>query len=186
MFKMAGSTVALIFFVLVVLTGRAHPPVSAPDKAAPPSSSDVASGAATGPSEADLVNRGGASNAGSSGVVVLERAPDGHFYADAEVNGVTVHFMVDTGATSVALSPRDAAAVGLDQDEAGYTEVGRGVGGNVAMKPVTLDRLSVGSIASRDVPAMIVQTDMEISLLGQTWLSRVGSVTIEGNRMTLR
>jgi aspartyl protease family protein len=54
------------------------------------------------------------------------------------------------------------------------------------MKPVTLDRLAVGSIASRDVPAMIVQTDMEISLLGQTWLSRVGSVTIEGNRMTLR
>jgi aspartyl protease family protein len=177
--KVSSSILVVIFALIVLATARMQPP--APKAAAKTvETSDWES------SEADRVNSGGDSSDSHAGAVVLERAPDGHFYADADVNGTTVHFMVDTGATSVALSPQDAAAIGLDQNPDGYTETGRGVGGNVAMMPVMLDKLSVGSLVSRDVPAVVVQTNMEVSLLGQTWLSRVGTVNIQGNRMTLR
>jgi aspartyl protease family protein len=178
--KFSSSILVVIFALIVMATVRLQPSASKvdPQKAAATSEWDM--------SEADRVNSGGDTNDGHSGAVVLERAPDGHFYADADVNGTIVHFMVDTGATSVALSPQDAAAIGIDQNAEGFTETGRGVGGNVAMMPVMLDKLSIGSLVSRDVPAVVVQTNMEVSLLGQTWLSRVASVNIEGNRMTLR
>ncbi len=178
MYKTVGSLLFVICVVALMFTGRMSPPdgkaIAKPAPAADP-----------GQSEADLINSGGEAGASTSGTVVLERAPDGHFYADAVVNGTNVHFMVDTGATSVALSPKDAAAIGIEPGEGDFTETGRGVGGNVAMKPVTLDKLSIGGITSRDVPAVVVQTDMEVSLLGQTWLSRIGTVKIENNRMTL-
>jgi aspartyl protease family protein len=178
--KFSSSILVVIFALIVVATVRLQPP--APKKEA----KKTVETSAWDMSEADRVNSGGDTNDEHSGTVVLERAPDGHFYADAEINGTTVHFMVDTGATSVALSPQDAAAIGIDQNADGFTQTGRGVGGDVAMMPVMLDKLSVGSLASRDVPAVVVQTNMEVSLLGQSWLSRVGSVNIEGNRMTLR
>ncbi len=124
-------------------------------------------------------------NANSS-VVTLTREGDGHFYVEANINGAPVRMMVDTGATSVALTMEDAEALGISQTEEGFSQTGRGVGGDVAVMPISLDSLSVGAIAHRDVPAVVVNSELQVSLLGQSWLSRVGTVSIQGDKMTLR
>src|SRR5438128_1340017 len=71
----------------------------------------------------------------------LRRAPDGHFYADAQINGTTIHFLVDTGASVVVLSREDAQRAGLQLPSERATAMG--VGGPVEVVPVMLDRIAV-------------------------------------------
>ena len=113
----------------------------------------------------------------------LTRSPDGHFYAEAQVNGARVRFMVDTGASVVALTPADArrAGIALGDDRS----VAIGAGGEVEVVPVTIDRIAIGALAARDVRAAVAE-DLPVSLLGQSFLSQVGTVEISGDTMVLR
>jgi aspartyl protease family protein len=120
------------------------------------------------------------------GETVIPRSPDGHFYLDARVGAATVHFMVDTGASIVALNKSDAQAAGVQFSQGDFTATGETAGGRIAMRPVTLPSVSVGSLTADNVEAAVVDGDMGVSLLGQSWLRRVGTVTIEGDRMILR
>ena len=121
-----------------------------------------------------------------TGDLTLQRGPDGHFYTDAQVNGTTIRFMVDTGATSVALSRADAQRIGLSFGSSDFTETGQGAGGEIALKPVILDRVTAGTMDATHVEGVIVDGDMGVSLLGQSWLRRVGTVEISGDKMVLR
>ncbi len=116
----------------------------------------------------------------------LNRSPDGHFYADLMVNGAPVHFLVDTGASTVALTRQDAQKVGLQFSDGEFTSKAKTANGEVALKPVTLDRVTLGPLEATQVDAAIIDQGLDISLLGQSWLRRVGTVTIEGDRMVLR
>lgn len=118
------------------------------------------------------------------GAVELERSPDSYFYADARVNGTAVRFIVDTGATSVVLTRADAQRAGLLGGE--YSARGRTAGGEVRLMPVTVARLDLGPVAAEQVPAMVAEEGLEVSLLGQTYLARLGTVAIQGDRMVLR
>ena len=69
----------------------------------------------------------------SAGETVLPRAADGHFYADVTINGASVNFLVDTGASMVALTGADARASGLHWDDAEVRDVARGASGPVCM-----------------------------------------------------
>lgn len=121
-----------------------------------------------------------------TGVITLPRAADGHFYAEAMVNGAPVRFIVDTGATTVALTKADAQRVGLSFTDAEFTGTAKGAGGAVKVKPVQLASLTVGPHAAQQVDGAIVAGDLPVSLLGQSWLKTVGTVSISGNVMTLR
>lgn len=113
----------------------------------------------------------------------LIRAPDGHFYADAQVNGARIRFMVDTGASMVALTHDDAQRAGIALgDERGFAQ---GAGGEIAFTPVTIDRLAVGPLEARAVRGAVAD-ELPVSLLGQSFLERVGSVEIRGDSMVLR
>jgi aspartyl protease family protein len=118
--------------------------------------------------------------------VTLTRSADGHFYADAIINGATIHVLVDTGATTVALSRADAQAAGLQFSEGDFTGTAQTAGGDIKLKPVTLDRVGIGAVEARNVDAVVVDSKMNVSLLGQSWLRRVGNVQIAGDRMVLR
>ena len=118
--------------------------------------------------------------------IALTRASDGHFYADALVNGVPVHFLVDTGATTVALSRSDAQRSGLAFADADFTSTAQGAGGAVHIKPVTLARVTIGASEALDLDAAIVDGNLGTSLLGQNWLRRFRNVSIEGDTMTIR
>ncbi len=117
--------------------------------------------------------------------ITLDRAPDGHFYADARVNGTNVHFMVDTGATGVALSVEDASRVGLPYYASEFTAVGRGASGEVRGKLVTLDRVTLGGKSVSSVSGAILEGS-EMSLLGQSFLGQMGSIEIKGDTMVIR
>jgi aspartyl protease family protein len=113
----------------------------------------------------------------------LVRSPDGHFYAEAQVNGARVRFMVDTGASFVALTRADAQRAGIQPSE--DPTIAMSAGGEVDVVPVTIDRIAIGSLAATRVRGAVVD-ELEISLLGQSFLERVGSVEIRGDRMILR
>jgi aspartyl protease family protein len=117
--------------------------------------------------------------------VVLQRQADGHFYADADVDGAQLRFLVDTGASGIALTAADAEAMGINWDEQGLQKVGRGVSGDVFGKPVLIKSISVGHFVAHNVPAAVIPEGLDVSLLGQSFLSTVGKLNIEQNRMTL-
>jgi aspartyl protease family protein len=120
------------------------------------------------------------------GTFILDRAPDGHFYTEAQVNGALIRFLVDTGASTIALSKEDAVKIGLPFTESEFTVTGEGAGGKIALKPVMLDRVIIGNMETANVEGVIVNSAMKTSLLGQSWLKRVGTVEITGDRMLLK
>lgn len=116
---------------------------------------------------------------------VLERQPNGHFYADATVDGAPVHFLVDTGSSVVALTGEDASNLGLEWSEEDLRDVARGASGPVSGVPITLDEVSLGGIRGEHVAAVIVPEGLPVSLLGQSFLSRVPKLDIAGDKLTL-
>lgn len=127
-----------------------------------------------------------AGSASSGGEVRLSRSGDSHFYADTAVDGTNIRMMVDSGASIVALTRRDAEAIGIDVDRLPIGGMARTAGGDVPMRTVTLDRVDVQGIEVRDVRAAVVDADMGVSLLGQSFLSKLDAVNVEGDTMTLR
>jgi aspartyl protease family protein len=122
----------------------------------------------------------------SGGDVRLGRAGDSHFYADAEVDGTPIRMMVDSGASIVALTRRDAEAIGIDVDRLPVGGNATTAGGVVPMRPVMLDSIEVEGVTVRNVQAAVIDADMPASLLGQSFLSKLANMTIEGDTMTLR
>jgi aspartyl protease family protein len=117
---------------------------------------------------------------------VLERSADGHFYADVMINGAPIRALVDTGASIIALSKEDAQRAGLSFSSEEFTGTAQTAGGITAVKPVILDRVSMGPLEAERVEAAIIDQGLTQTLLGQSWLKRVGTVTIEGDQMVLR
>lgn len=120
-----------------------------------------------------------------TGAIALPRAADGHYYAAVSVNDVPVRFVVDTGATSIVLSPRDAARVGLETDTLVYLGQAQTANGIVRTAPVTLDSLSLGPVTARRVPAVVNEAEMTESLLGMAYLDRFSRIEIAGGQMVL-
>jgi aspartyl protease family protein len=120
-----------------------------------------------------------------SGSVTLQRNFDGHFYADAQVNGATVHFLVDTGASGIALTTEDARRAGLAFDSGRAEVIGSGASGAVLGHWVELNRVQLGLKSVSSTPAVVLE-DGDRSLLGQSFLSKFGAVEIHGDTMVLR
>ena len=115
----------------------------------------------------------------------LERGTNGHFFADAQVNGATVHFLIDTGASGVALTADDARRAGLQFTAQDFSAVGSGASGEVRGKLVSLDHVSLGGHSVDNVSGVILEGG-QMSLLGQSFLSQMGTIEISGDRMTIR
>jgi aspartyl protease family protein len=118
-------------------------------------------------------------------VTELERSPNGHFYVHAKVNGQLVRFLVDTGATDVALTVEDAERVGLDTNPDTFEVVGEGASGPVRGKEVTIDSVEVEGKLVNDLQGVIL-ADSSLSLLGQAYLTRMGEVQMSGDIMLLK
>ncbi len=98
--------------------------------------------------------------------VVLERKGDGHFYATAEVNGRPIRFLVDTGASAIALTADDARALGFGWTPAELSVVGRGASGEVTGKIVELHHVRLGGKEAWNMRAAIIPEGLQVSLLG--------------------
>lgn len=115
--------------------------------------------------------------------VVLTREADGHFYADVAVDGQSLRMLVDTGASVVALTGADAEALGLTWDQADVSPVAQGASGPVEGVNVTIPELALGDHVAHDVEALIIPEGLVVSLLGQSFLSTLGQVRMDGDHM---
>jgi aspartyl protease family protein len=131
---------------------------------------------------AEILPQSGLSGDGS---ISFRARTDGHFSVKAQVNGTTVVFLVDSGASDVILSPQDAARLGFDAKALSFDKPYRTANGLVQGAPVRLTRVEIGPIALDDVRASINGAPMETSLLGMSFLSRLSSWQVEGDRLTL-
>lgn len=112
-------------------------------------------------------------------------APDGHFYLSAEINGTAVRFMVDTGASDIVLTRRDAERVGLDPDSLSYFGQARTANGTVATAPVVLATLDLGPIHDENLRAVVNGGAMDHSLMGMAYLTRFARVELSRDRLLL-
>lgn len=120
----------------------------------------------------------------TEGEVVLRRAGDGHFHADVGINGVTVRMLVDTGATTIALSAADATRAGIDIDALTYDSVVSTANGEAVAANVRLAEVRIGSIVRRDIRAS-VQRNLTDSLLGLSFLDQLSKYSSTADEMVL-
>lgn len=120
-------------------------------------------------------------------MVEISRGRTGDFQVAAEVNGARLPMVLDTGATSVVLTLEAAKAAGLPMEFLSYTVNVDTANGRTRAAAVTLDRLAVGSITERSVPALIVPAgQLKSNLLGMSFLNRLESWEVRGDRLMMR
>ena len=100
---------------------------------------------------------------------------NGHVMLNAEVNGSPVHFMLDTGASFVTLTPEAAEAAGLAPSTLRFSASVSTANGVVRVAPVRLREMRLGQLTVEDVDAVVVETPLPISLLGMSFLKRLDS-----------
>ena len=111
----------------------------------------------------------------------------GGFPIAAAVNGARIAMALDTGASSVVLTQEAAKAAGLPLEVLSYTVAIDTANGRGRAAPVTLDRVAVGGIVERSVPALIAQPgQLRTSLLGMSFLKRLDSWGVRGDRLQMR
>ncbi|EJW11740.1 hypothetical protein A33M_2808 [Rhodovulum sp. PH10] len=119
--------------------------------------------------------------------VEIARGRAGDFQIRAQVNGATVPMVLDTGASAVVLTHEAAKAAGLPLDFIKYNVSVDTANGRAQAASVTLDRIGIGGIVERSVPALIAPPgQLKTSLLGMSFLDRLESWQVRGNRLQMR
>jgi aspartyl protease family protein len=115
-----------------------------------------------------------ASSAANYRTMTIQRGSNGHFSVEAEVDGRRMEFLIDTGASVIALRERDAARLGIHPAQREYTARVSTANGMVRAAPVELNRVDVGSLTVRNVQALVLPDEaLGQNLLGMSFLSRV-------------
>jgi aspartyl protease family protein len=119
------------------------------------------------------------------GSVTLSRANDGHFYANLNVNGRDIEFVVDTGATAIVLSRTDAEVIGINTNNLNYMGQAYTANGIVKTAFVELGIVRLGNIIDYDLPASVNGGELFGSLLGMDYLNLFSEFKINGDTLTL-
>ena len=118
--------------------------------------------------------------------VQVSRGQAGEFTLQAKINGVSAPMVIDTGATSVVLTYETAKAAGLPLELLEYDVDVETAGGHTKAARLTLDRLAVGKLVERSVPALVVpRGQMKTNLLGMSFLDRMESWEVHADRLML-
>ena len=124
-----------------------------------------------------------AANPSGRQTTVLAAGPGGHFVAEGQINGGAIRFLVDTGATAIALPAADAKRLGIDYQK-GRRGMTNTAAGPTPMYVVRLDTVRVGGIELQAVDAIVIEQGLNVALLGMTFLNRV-EMKRDGATMTL-
>ena len=118
--------------------------------------------------------------------VQIPRGQTGEFSLRAKINGVSAPMVIDTGATSVVLTYETAKAAGLPLELLEYDVDVETAGGHTRAARLTLDRLAIGKLVERSVPALVVpRGQMKTNLLGMSFLDRLESWEVRADRLML-
>ncbi|MBV9995027.1 MAG: TIGR02281 family clan AA aspartic protease [Caulobacteraceae bacterium] len=116
----------------------------------------------------------------------IPKSPDGHYWADAEVNGQPIHFLIDTGATAVALTANDARRLGFNPASLPYAYTVSTANGQARAARVKLNMVAVGRAQVVDVDAFVIEKGLPTSLLGMTYLGRLSKFEATQSALNLR
>lgn len=123
----------------------------------------------------------------AGGDAVAARRSDGSFVLAGRVNGNEARFIFDTGASTVVLRAENAGALGVRPEALDYSIPVATANGGALAAPVTLDSLAIGPIVERNVRALVAREGtLHANLLGMTFLERLASYEVRGNRLILR
>lgn len=128
-------------------------------------------------------NLGGGASEGTGGQIVLTAESGGHFYTSGSINGRSVRFLVDTGATNVTMSQAEAERIGLDYKSGprGFTQTANGT---VPVYRVVLTSVRIGDVQVYNVAAVVLPAPMNHLLLGNSFLDRF-QMRRQNDRLTL-
>ena len=122
----------------------------------------------------------------AGGPAQVLKAADGHYWADAVIEGRAVRVMVDTGASVVALTRDDAARLGLELTADDFSGAVVTASGTVRAAPVELQVVAVAGARVDAVEALVVEDGLPHSLLGMSYLGRLSSFSATPSALTLR
>ncbi|OYR18973.1 TIGR02281 family clan AA aspartic protease [Brucella thiophenivorans] len=118
--------------------------------------------------------------------VTLAKSANGHFDVNGRVNGARVHFLVDTGASSVVLSKEDAERAGIDTSSLAYNVPISTANGRATATSITIASLQIGDIERQNIRAMVTQEGlMTGSLLGMNFLQTLGGFSVRGDQLIM-
>jgi aspartyl protease family protein len=132
-----------------------------------------------------LETRGGVVQEAKGDELRVRRAPDGHFWVDAELNGEPVRFLVDSGATTTSISREVAERAGI-QPSGGFPAMVRTANGIVAVERGRAETLRVGTIERRNVAVHISEAFGDMNVIGMNFLSSLSGWSVEGRTLVLR
>ncbi|HJV42941.1 TIGR02281 family clan AA aspartic protease [Caulobacter sp.] len=119
------------------------------------------------------------------GAAQITKDSDGHFWAQAAVDGHAVRFLVDTGATAVSLSMADAQRLGIDTSKLNYDYNVITADGRTRAASVRLASVAIAGARVRDVDALVIEKGLENSLLGMSYLGRLSRFEATPNSLIL-
>jgi aspartyl protease family protein len=123
--------------------------------------------------------------AGSASNTIVYKANErGHVILTAAINGAPVRLLLDTGASLVTLTREDARAAGISPGELVFNRLVSTANGTARMAPVTLREVRIDQLSVYDVPAAVLE-DLNVSLLGMSFLSRLQSYEMRDGKLTI-
>ncbi|WP_170784546.1 retropepsin-like aspartic protease family protein [Ruegeria lacuscaerulensis] len=117
--------------------------------------------------------------------IEVPRSADGHYYLPVEVDGQTITFLVDTGASQIVLSSRDAERIGVDLNQLNYFGRALTANGEVRTAPVRLETVTLGPITDQNISAWVNEGELHQSLLGMDYLHLFSNIQFADGRMIL-
>ena len=114
----------------------------------------------------------------------IRMAQDGHFWADVTIDGVSRRMLIDSGATTTAISQGTAQAAGLEEDSP-FPVILNTANGQVTGRTATAERVVIGSVTARDLPVVMSPAFGETDVIGMNFLSRLASWRVEDRTLIL-
>ncbi|WP_374426477.1 TIGR02281 family clan AA aspartic protease [Tabrizicola sp.] len=121
----------------------------------------------------------------ASGAVEVPRSADGHYYLTLVINGTSVPFMVDTGASGMVLGSRDAERLGIDPESLAFRGQANTANGVVRTARVSLDTVELGPFRNENFGAFVTEGQLDQSLLGMDYLGQF-RMEFDGAKLVLR
>jgi aspartyl protease family protein len=115
----------------------------------------------------------------------IRQSADGHFWVNAKVNALPVRFLIDSGATTTAMTLRTAQSAGIKIGENPFPVIVTTANGSVEAKRGTIQLLQIGPMVARELPVIVAEEFGESNVIGMNFLSKLRSWRVEGAEMVL-
>tara|TARA_R110000824_G_scaffold173063_6_gene351074 strand:- start:191 stop:811 length:621 start_codon:yes stop_codon:yes gene_type:complete len=115
----------------------------------------------------------------------IRQSADGHFWVEAKVNTLPVRFLIDSGATTTAMTLRTAEQAAINISESPFPVVLVTANGSVEAQRGTIQSLQVGPMVAKDLPVVVAEEFGDSNVIGMNFLSKLGSWRVEGPEMVL-